>query len=61
MFGSPSSDSARTMVTTATTQSVLVVFAPRGTAERRLAQVLDTAAVRMAEFTGAREVACQVG
>ena len=58
-FGNPSSDSARTMVTTLTTQAMLVVFAPRGTTERRLAQVLDSTAARMSEFTGALEAARQ--
>ena len=54
-FGNPTSDSARTMVTTATTQALLVVFAPRDVDERRLSQVLDATAARMAEFTGCAE------
>ena len=56
-FGNPTSDSARTMVTTATTRALLVVFAPRDVDERRLAQVLDATAARMAEFTGCVESA----
>jgi DNA/RNA-binding domain of Phe-tRNA-synthetase-like protein len=56
-FGNPTSDSARTMVTTATTRALVVVFAPRAVAERRLAEVLDVTAARMSEFTGAREIA----
>jgi DNA/RNA-binding domain of Phe-tRNA-synthetase-like protein len=56
-FGNPSSDSARTMVTTATTRALLVVFAPRDVDERRLGQVLDVTSARMAEFTGGRETA----
>lgn len=55
-FGNPTSDSARTMVTIATTRALLVVFAPAGTAAARLAAVLEATAARMAEFTGAREV-----
>lgn len=55
-FGNPTSDSARTMVTTGTTTALVVVFAPHEVDERRLAQVLDTTASRMAEFTGCREV-----
>src|SRR5688572_4210861 len=39
-FGNPTSDSARTMVTTATTRALLVVFAPHEVSERRLIQVL---------------------
>jgi DNA/RNA-binding domain of Phe-tRNA-synthetase-like protein len=54
-FGNPTSDSARTMVTTATTQAMLVVFAPREVEPRRLAQVMDVTSRRMAEFTGCRE------
>jgi DNA/RNA-binding domain of Phe-tRNA-synthetase-like protein len=54
-FGNPTSDSARTMVTTATTRAMLVVFAPRAVDERRLSQVLDVTSARMAEFTGCAE------
>jgi DNA/RNA-binding domain of Phe-tRNA-synthetase-like protein len=60
-FGNPTSDSARTMVTTATTQALLVVFAPHEFDARRLATVLDVTARRMLEFTGARETARSVG
>ena len=56
-FGNPTSDSARTMVTTATTRALLVVFAPREVDERRLTQVLDRTSERMSEFTGAVETA----
>jgi DNA/RNA-binding domain of Phe-tRNA-synthetase-like protein len=55
-FGNPTSDSARTMVTTATTRALLVVFAPKSVEERRLAQVLDATSSRMAEFTGSSEI-----
>jgi DNA/RNA-binding domain of Phe-tRNA-synthetase-like protein len=54
-FGNPTSDSARTMVTTATTQAMLVVFAPRELEPRRLMQVLDATSRRMSNFTGCRE------
>ena len=56
-FGNPTSDSARTMVTTATTRALLVVFAPRDVDERRLTQVLDATSARMTEFTGCAETA----
>ena len=52
-FGNPSSDSARTMVTTATTRALVVVFAPREIDARRLDHVLDVTARRMNEFMGA--------
>jgi DNA/RNA-binding domain of Phe-tRNA-synthetase-like protein len=54
-FGNPTSDSARTMVTTATTRALLVVFAPREFDDLRLRQVLDVTAARMTEFTGCSE------
>jgi DNA/RNA-binding domain of Phe-tRNA-synthetase-like protein len=59
-FGNPTSDSARTMVTTATTQAMLVVFAPREVDRHRLDAVLDATSRRMTEFTGCREVARSV-
>jgi DNA/RNA-binding domain of Phe-tRNA-synthetase-like protein len=54
-FGNPTSDSARTMVTTSTTRGLLVVFAPREVDARRLAIVLDSTSSRMTEFTGCKE------
>jgi DNA/RNA-binding domain of Phe-tRNA-synthetase-like protein len=60
-FGNPTSDSARTMVTTATTKAVVVVFAPRGIETGRLRRVVDVTAQRMAEFTGAGEVSRLLG
>jgi DNA/RNA-binding domain of Phe-tRNA-synthetase-like protein len=54
-FGNPTSDSARTMVTTATTRVLLIVFGPRATTPDRLARVLDVTAERMREYAGAVE------
>jgi DNA/RNA-binding domain of Phe-tRNA-synthetase-like protein len=54
-FGNPTSDSARTMVTPATTRALVVVFAPRAIDARRLERVLETTAQRMEDFTGARK------
>jgi len=54
-YGNPTSDSARTMVTTATTRALLVVFAPRELDLARLTFVLDRTSARMHQFTGARE------
>jgi DNA/RNA-binding domain of Phe-tRNA-synthetase-like protein len=56
-FGNPTSDSARTMVTTATTSALLVVFAPREVEAWRLDEVLDTTSSRMQEYTRCREIA----
>jgi len=52
-FGNPTSDSARTMVTTATRRALVVVFAPVGIDQRRLEHVLGVTAERMRAFTGA--------
>ena len=59
-FGNPTSDSARTMVTTATTYGMLVVFAPREVDDRRLSGVLDATSKRMTEFTGCAESGRQI-
>jgi DNA/RNA-binding domain of Phe-tRNA-synthetase-like protein len=59
-FGNPTSDSARTMVTTVTTGALLVVFAPREVDARHLTVVLDTTSSRMSEFTGCLETTRQV-
>jgi DNA/RNA-binding domain of Phe-tRNA-synthetase-like protein len=56
-FGNPTSDSARTMVTTATTKALVVVFAPREGSSERLREVLDATSARMHEFTNAVEAA----
>lgn len=56
-FGNPTSDSARTMITVATTRALLVVFAPPEVGAARLVQVLDTTGTRMRQFTGALEAA----
>jgi DNA/RNA-binding domain of Phe-tRNA-synthetase-like protein len=55
-FGNPTSDSARTMVTTTTSDALLVVFAPRELDTMRMAHVLERTSARMQEFTGCREV-----
>jgi DNA/RNA-binding domain of Phe-tRNA-synthetase-like protein len=54
-FGNPTSDSARTMVTTSTTTAMVVVFAPAEIHAVRLAPILDETVARMADFTGCRE------
>ena len=56
-FGNPTSDSARTMVTTATQRALVVVFAPQEIDDQALRHVLDTTSVRMATHTGCRESA----
>jgi DNA/RNA-binding domain of Phe-tRNA-synthetase-like protein len=55
-FGNPTSDSARTMVTTATQRGLLVVFAPISVGRVRLDQVLAVTSARMHDYTGSAEV-----
>jgi DNA/RNA-binding domain of Phe-tRNA-synthetase-like protein len=54
-FGNPTSDSARTMVTTATRDALVVVYAPRDIDPARLARVLDSTAARLLDIAGGRE------
>jgi len=54
-FGNPTSDSARTMVTTETTRGLLVVFAPHEVDAARLTHVMDVTSERMQQYTGCRE------
>src|ERR1044072_36091 len=56
-FGNPTSDSARTMVTTETTRGLLVVFAPREVDTARLEDVMNVTSERMQQYTGCRETA----
>ena len=60
-FGNPTSDSARTMVTPATTDGLVVVFAPLEVDPARLSRVLDLTAERIALICGGREVGRAVG
>ena len=54
-FGNPTSDSARTMVTEATSAVLTVVFAPAETTPARLASVLEATAGRLIQFAGGRQ------
>jgi DNA/RNA-binding domain of Phe-tRNA-synthetase-like protein len=56
-FGNPSSDSSRTMVTTATTAALAVIFAPAELPPASLAAALDLTSRRILEFAGGREAA----
>jgi DNA/RNA-binding domain of Phe-tRNA-synthetase-like protein len=55
-FGNPTSDSARTMVTTDTTDALVVVYSPVDLAPARLVSVLDKTAERLANIAGGVEV-----
>jgi len=54
-FGNPTSDSARTMVTTATTNALVVVYAPAGFAPARLGAVLDATSATLVRYCGGTE------
>ncbi len=56
-FGNPSADSARTMVTPATTRALAVVFAPAPLQPGLLGRALDHTAARVAAYAGGRETA----
>ena len=59
-FGNPSSDSARAMVTTATRDALVVVYAPSDVPRARLQIVLDTTAARISGIAGGAEVSSVV-
>jgi DNA/RNA-binding domain of Phe-tRNA-synthetase-like protein len=54
-FGNPTSDSARTMVTSSTRNALVVVYAPTDVEVARLTLVLDTTAARIADIAGGHE------
>jgi DNA/RNA-binding domain of Phe-tRNA-synthetase-like protein len=54
-FGNPTSDSARTMVTPATRDALVVVYAPIEIATSQLERVVATTAERIATICGGRE------
>ena len=56
-FGNPTSDSARTMVTVATTRALAVIFAPREIGRPAVDAALDATSARAARYCRAREVA----
>ena len=59
-FGNPTSDSARTMVTTATTAALVVVYAPASLARPELERVVDVTAQRIARVCGGQESAREI-
>jgi DNA/RNA-binding domain of Phe-tRNA-synthetase-like protein len=54
-FGNPTSDSARTMITTATTRALAVVYAPASCTAARLATVMEGTASVLLRYSGGRE------
>lgn len=60
-FGNPTSDSARTMVTPATTRALVVVFAPRAMSKPSLDRILDVTAERTLRYAHGAEVFRSIG
>ncbi|MDO8679882.1 MAG: phenylalanine--tRNA ligase beta subunit-related protein [Acidobacteriota bacterium] len=54
-FGNPTSDSARTMVTPATTEALVIVYAPPEILRMQIARVLGVTAQRITQIAGGRE------
>jgi DNA/RNA-binding domain of Phe-tRNA-synthetase-like protein len=54
-FGNPTSDSARTRITTATTNALVVVYAPSGPGPSRLVPALDSASETLRRYCGGME------
>jgi DNA/RNA-binding domain of Phe-tRNA-synthetase-like protein len=55
-FGNPTSDSARTMITTATAKALVVVYAPAAYSPTRLGSVLDGTSELLRRHCGGAEV-----
>jgi DNA/RNA-binding domain of Phe-tRNA-synthetase-like protein len=53
-FGNPTSDSARTMVTTGTTRSLVVIFAPVSISEAAVQRAVELTRERISEFAAVR-------
>jgi DNA/RNA-binding domain of Phe-tRNA-synthetase-like protein len=56
-FGNPTSDSARTMVTPATTELLVIIYAPAEIARAQVGRVMNITAERMQQILGGRETA----
>ena len=54
-FGNPTSDSARTMVTTGTTELLVIVYAPVEVTKQQLERVVGVTAERLALIVGGEE------
>ena len=56
-FGNPTSDSARTMVTTATKDALVIVYAPLEITRAHMERVIETTSDRIAQIAGGQETA----
>ena len=56
-FGNPTSDSARTMVSTPSTDALVIVYAPAEIPRTQMERVLDVTARRLADIAGGHETA----
>ncbi len=57
LLGIPTSDSARTMVTPATTELLVIVYAPVEVERKQLERVVAITSERLQEILGGRELA----
>ncbi len=55
-FGNPTSDSARTMVTSSTRRALVVTYAPRALTDHSMSMCLDATSLRVIDFAGGAEV-----
>ena len=60
-FGNPTSDSARTMVTPASTELLVIVYAPAEIAKAQFERVANITAERLQQILGGRETARALG
>lgn len=60
VFGNPTSDSARTMISEATARVLVVVYAPRQGGTAAVDEALNLTAARLQQFTGGTEIGRQV-
>ncbi len=59
-FGSPISDSTRSMITEAAHEILMVIYAPSGAADSSIEAAMDQVAERLSLFAGARELRNQI-
>jgi DNA/RNA-binding domain of Phe-tRNA-synthetase-like protein len=59
-FGNPTSDSARTMVTTSTRRGLLVIYSPADVSDDAVRRALDVTAGRMTTYCGARTIGSEI-
>jgi DNA/RNA-binding domain of Phe-tRNA-synthetase-like protein len=59
-FGSPISDSTRSMIRESTTRALIIVYAPAGVSDAALTAATAKAAERLSQFASASSIRCEV-